>query len=1013
MTQAAPVTRARPASPGGAAPKRVVPAIATLLVRSDTVAGKDKPLLTGLVVLFRTTTMSPIPVKAKSKTAAKDEPEAPVAEPRPFSAGMVDRRGYVVPWEQGRLERGQRKPVTTDSIKFVGPPSEDATYDFFLVSHPDPQRIQAILDNVNENGGVFKDADGAETKPLPMKLGKNKGKGNEHVLEVAEDPTKLLPLEGADEYGGWLLYRDMPFQRCAGVSKQIEKLQKALGAMRYPIGSGDDPYFPDGEEKTGNKGKFDVRTWNGVLALQRALLANRDPLVKTDSVMALFDCATSKAFAEIAFAEKVTGTAAVETVPKPQAADGVVDRRTAAALKHCVANGLRKPRFVLQPIPHQMSVKDHVSSHRWMRAEAVAAVTAWRKLAETFGWSEGVHAFHTYRTCLADVTSADYGRASLSIHKSGYAVDLQMSGFIVPWSPNIFYEQVLREARVRWRLWAKIPADAAKLVAGFDEVAKLLGQRLGKDRADASVAEQYRASLNAANHVQASVVLGGIVGADLKDTYDRLLATDVKLLLKNDVPAFGYRRDHSSFGNDHSSFFVTKHAGDGHVFLCLTALARLVRLAGISAFTDGWHSTRKSTSLPGAVTLPPASGSPFASIASWLATAHKRYDEDLIAARSKALLAEIVSVVMGYEAHEMGVREKGKFIADANVESLVADLHKGVFDRHLRPLLGSDVESSGTESARALRAEISDILHPFAQRAIRCWATALEEAPRSARKVAMAEIEKIMPAYRAEIDRALDDFEARQSLGSEKLWHVKITRDTEVIEVPLKMVSADVIASMAAWKKGWADSLVASPSVVLTDVKAKVNTKDHSVTIDASQPRMKALVKVQGAIGDTALEIKAVFFAQGAEKGAKTKVPVAGNVVAKVDVPKGGDVVDAVRKVLEKAYADPAAVKFVPAVVVTPHFSVVDIREGDLVEVTYPGEPIGMEWWHFQYHPALQGEEEDAEPGAPGASQPKLWSTLLTEIGWELDVLGDQTIAGAYGYPGVGYVAKDLAKVAR
>jgi hypothetical protein len=1075
MTEAA----KKPSPPAGPAPKRVVPPIATVLVCSDKANGKSKPTLPGLVVLFRTATMSPIPEKARAKpsdkSAAEAAPEPPPAPPPAFSAGMVDRKGYLVPWEKLREQRSQRKAITTDSIKFVAPPAEETLYDFFLVSHPDPKRIEAILKNVNDHGGVFKEGD-TEIKPVRLKLQRAGGKGQEHVLEVPEDPAKILPLEGSTEHGGWLLYRDMPHQGCAAVSEQIEKLQKSLGAMRYPIGSGDDPYVPEAKS---NQGIFDVRTWNGVLAFQRVFLGKPKPadgedeppaagFVKTDSVKKLAGAGSAKDFADIALAEK-TGSAVMPAAdwPRPKRADGVVDDATAKAIKHCIDKDLRKPGHTLVPFLHEMDA----SNVRWLRAEAVSALATWRDLAKTFGWTNGIHAFHTYRSALADITSADYGRATLSIHKSGYAIDLQMSGYIVPWTSELFYEKVILGSRVRWRLWGRIAADKGRLGAGFDAVAQILADRHARTRAQLQEAAAKAEAANAASKdkkvkvpaVPAALdaaaiaamyrecldeeVIGGPVfrqaaqkvskalALDQGDVYDRFLEQDVEHLLDDEVDAFEYKRDHKSFACDAKDFFVTKTAKKGEVFLCLTALARLARLTGISAFPDGWHSTRKLVTLPTAVTLPQGSAEAFGGVASAIGMANKRYDEDLVRDRGVALVDHVLHAVASVQESKLGQRpKKGVFTPNPDPAALVADVPASAFGRQLKPLFGSELDSA---AVKELRNKLEELLLALAKAAVEKRVEMLAAGTNPKSKDIGEALKKLGEERRPAIDAAISDFETQQPLDSGKLWHVRIKRGDKTAEVPLKDLDDAVVKSIAAWKQECAKrKWVATPSLVFTDVKVKVepgikvkaDPKTRTVTVDAAQPRMKALSELHKAVGDVTLELKSVYFVpdaatkDGAAKGGKedgkdkkkgAPAPVAGQVVAEVKVGPSDDIVEATKKVLEEAYRLDTAVEYVPALVVTPRFSdTLDMREGDTVEITYPGEPIGMEWWHHQYHPALQGEEEDAPEGAAASGGPKKWSTLLTEIGWELDVMGDGPGEAAYGYPGVGYSAKDLQKKA-
>lgn len=92
------------------------------------------------------------------------------------------------------------------------------------------------------------------------------------TLNVPEDPKSFIP-QGHDLYQGWVLYNGMPHAQCLGVGKQVARLQAHLGALRYLIGTGNFPYLADAgvdADKSGapNQGVFDKRTMAAVFRLQ-------------------------------------------------------------------------------------------------------------------------------------------------------------------------------------------------------------------------------------------------------------------------------------------------------------------------------------------------------------------------------------------------------------------------------------------------------------------------------------------------------------------------------------------------------------------------------------------------------------------------------------------------------------------------------------------------------------------------------------------------------------------------
>jgi hypothetical protein len=109
---------------------------------------------------------------------------------------------------------------------------------------------------------------------------------SEGVLVVPEDPKAFLP-GGDPEYGGWFLFRSMPSGQCQPVREQVAKLQSQLGALRYVVGNGIWPYLPDfksDNDKSGgeNYGIFDVRTMGAVYAFQRDALSGAAPFKVKD-----------------------------------------------------------------------------------------------------------------------------------------------------------------------------------------------------------------------------------------------------------------------------------------------------------------------------------------------------------------------------------------------------------------------------------------------------------------------------------------------------------------------------------------------------------------------------------------------------------------------------------------------------------------------------------------------------------------------------------------------------------
>jgi hypothetical protein len=92
--------------------------------------------------------------------------------------------------------------------------------------------------------------------------------------------------------------------------------------------------------------------------------------------------------------------------------------------------------------------------------------------------------------------------------------------------------------------------------------------------------------------------------------------------------------------------------------------------------------------------------------------------------------------------------------------------------------------------------------------------------------------------------------------------------------------------------------------------------------------------------------------------------------------------------IFQKQFEPPAAGDALTAIAFVP---------GDVADVPAPGQPIGMEWWHYQRSDLL----------GSGKSRRK-WGTLLMELGWTREGLSDQISAVLHHRRGVGYPEVEL-----
>ncbi len=470
-------TQPSAASATGAAPQGGVekaPAALEETFLAVRVVCSEKHPLTGLFVIW-----APIlraAAQNRAGTAPSGSPEAeivalaeqydPVAGP--FSVGIVDRAGYLQPARPGR---NPWRDVLTDSkphtYKLV-----EGTYRFCLLRHPSPALAFAVQSYLNSPDGTF-DAerwggpqawDGADRTTLVEEMPLKKETlqpppdakpgtqaGDELRLELAEAVSneRFWP-RGHDIYQGWTLYRNMPHGSCEPVVAQVKSLQVHLGALRYPIGVQNRPYFPEKRTKDlerGNLGELEGRTAaalasfqehakNGVAfqvaddgANQHAKLVDPDsetlrPKVKADDPKTYVATETwsyllpkDPEHPEVAKIEK---DARLSTyVP------GLMDWRTAEAMKAWFKHRYRKPGPIL------LKVDGLGGSPVYMREEAAVQLEAWRKLVEIVGCSYGLPSAHSFRE-VDYIVRGEPGMLNNSIHKTGFAIDLAIRGYVRP-----------------------------------------------------------------------------------------------------------------------------------------------------------------------------------------------------------------------------------------------------------------------------------------------------------------------------------------------------------------------------------------------------------------------------------------------------------------------------------------------------------------------------------------------------------------------------------------------------
>jgi hypothetical protein len=250
--------------------RRVVPSLR--IARFECTQGHG---LGGLFVLFR-----PVPSKLWQVT----KKQMGLAPDPPFQLGVVGRSGFL-----GPPELNEETLTFLGGLEYASHPEGDP--DLVSCAHellPDSYRV--LVGQKYELYLIQHPDIGYAREVLQfINEGEKKKYGEprtlapdgEGVFVIPEDPKAFLP-GGDAEYGGWYLFRSMASGQCQPVRQQVAKLQAQLGALRYIVGNSIWPYLPDfnlEDDHSGgdNAGVFDVRVMNAVYSFQRDALGGAVP----------------------------------------------------------------------------------------------------------------------------------------------------------------------------------------------------------------------------------------------------------------------------------------------------------------------------------------------------------------------------------------------------------------------------------------------------------------------------------------------------------------------------------------------------------------------------------------------------------------------------------------------------------------------------------------------------------------------------------------------------------------
>ncbi|MFT3775050.1 MAG: hypothetical protein QM820_57615 [Minicystis sp.] len=413
-----------------------------------------KHVLPGLFVIYK---VRPKPKEARQSfdmqlaelhlnLAPELGPLPPALPDDKYVLAFADSRGYLEivgegddPW---RRFYGQEKASPhAPKINSAG------SYDCYFVRHPSVEKARKLVRILNGE----EEADLDHMPPLQPQIVElqletvSEGK-QQLVMEVEEKADAYWP-RGSANYDGWVLYRDMPHAACAPVTEVVKRLQLHLGTLRYPVGTQEKPYLPrpikgekpkKGQPPPPDRYLFDVAVESAAHSFQKdhnapanALrVIDRDKchgriVDKAPPFAAVDDSIRTSALTSWSFLEAEPADAEIQGGMMPVRADAVVDLATGDAIGYWLEKGLRKPKAILVDVD---TSENNTGNTVYLRWEVGMRTKAWRELVKAMGCAYGLQSGHTFRDVTSGVNTKERGVASLSLHKTGMAVDLAVKG---------------------------------------------------------------------------------------------------------------------------------------------------------------------------------------------------------------------------------------------------------------------------------------------------------------------------------------------------------------------------------------------------------------------------------------------------------------------------------------------------------------------------------------------------------------------------------------------------------
>lgn len=349
-------------------------------------------------------------------------------------------------------ERGYLRPCSPD-----GTPSDfapvllpvKAKLEFHLVRHPHSKVAKKIWDDLNGGSKDYGEPNVLELEKRQTGVDPKGAPVDEALLLVPESKDTFWP-KGPKLYDEWLLYRNMPNGLCPPVRKQVERLQRHLGAMRFLVGHAFQPYRPDPvKHRDGSGGPsvgvFDIMCWNSVLMFQNYASKSHIAYVLDETRTRLYEpefpYEPTKAAADGLIERKESDlyrnsiSGAYSGVDPIKDEDrGVVSVEMGLHLEHWLKNDARKPGHVLVCL--------HSPKLDWVHEVMAPKVRAWSADLEACGFPppsnvktksgevvhprmKGVSLANGFRD-IRYMTKTGGGAVDASLHKVGIAFDLWM-----------------------------------------------------------------------------------------------------------------------------------------------------------------------------------------------------------------------------------------------------------------------------------------------------------------------------------------------------------------------------------------------------------------------------------------------------------------------------------------------------------------------------------------------------------------------------------------------------------